>query len=243
MTFFRDFEISSELTYLNQLHCSCCLSRMRLAQCYLQYLPYFHLAVFCHLVRPLPNRRMAVQCLWVLLTRQGTGLNIFRFFQKKAITSIILKILTEHIDSICSSESELFFVSVCSIVILTTLEVIFKNVQPYTQAGTSSTPTNEEILQAEITAPFNTMMQFNSLRRRYDELHRDLNRPFHRRNYDESGRGPSHPRRSLNQITQQYYLQRLNSRRTVSAIFEKILLQKFSKISWVLRIKHVLSKV
>ena len=75
-----------------------------------------------------------------------------------------------------------------------------------------------------MTAPFNTMMQFNSLRRRYDELHRDLNRPFHRRNYNDesgsssSGRGPSHPRRSLNQITQQYYLQRLNSRRTVSRL-------------------------
>ena len=98
------------------------------------------------------------------------------------------------------------------------------------QATSSSRPTNEEILQAEMTAPFNTMMQFNSLRRRYDELHRDLNRPFHRRNYNDesgssssssSGRGPSHPRRSLNQITQQYYLQRLNSRRTVSRFLLK----------------------
>ena len=136
-----------------------------------------------------------------------------------AITSEMSKVLIEHIDLISSLDSELFFVSISSIGILSTLKVIAQNVQPHTQAGSSSTPTNEEILQAEITAPFNTMMQFNSLRRRYDELHRDLNRPFHRRNYDESGRGPSHPRRSLNQITQQYYLQRLNSRRTVSGIF------------------------
>ena len=75
--------------------------------------------------------------------------------------------------------------------------------------------------QAEITAPFN-MMQFNTLRRRYEDLRAlEMSRPFHRRNYDPvdsstSSRGPSHPRRSLNQITQQYYLQRLNNRRTVS---------------------------
>ena len=43
-----------------------------------------------------------------------------------AITSRILRILTEHIDSICSLESRLFFGPLCSNGILNILEVIAK---------------------------------------------------------------------------------------------------------------------
>ena len=43
-----------------------------------------------------------------------------------AITSIILRVPTEHIDSICSLESRLSFVFICSFGILNVLEVIAK---------------------------------------------------------------------------------------------------------------------
>ena len=43
-----------------------------------------------------------------------------------AITSKTLRIVTEHIDSICSLESRLFFGSICSVRIHNILEVIAK---------------------------------------------------------------------------------------------------------------------
>ena len=50
----------------------------------------------------------------------------FAIFEKFTITSWISRIPMEHIDSICSLESELFFVSICSIRILYILKVIAK---------------------------------------------------------------------------------------------------------------------
>ena len=43
-----------------------------------------------------------------------------------AITSKMLKILTEHIEKVCSLESKLLLISICSIRILNILDVIAK---------------------------------------------------------------------------------------------------------------------
>ena len=50
----------------------------------------------------------------------------FSFFEILvfAITSSIFRILTEHIDKICSLESELFLITICYIRILKIIEVI-----------------------------------------------------------------------------------------------------------------------
>ena len=44
-----------------------------------------------------------------------------------AITSKILRFLMEHIEKVCSLESELFLITICSIRILDIFEVIVKN--------------------------------------------------------------------------------------------------------------------
>ena len=51
-----------------------------------------------------------------------------RFF---GITSRILRLLMEHIERVCSLESKLSFISICSVRILNILEVIARNADPY----------------------------------------------------------------------------------------------------------------
>ena len=58
-----------------------------------------------------------------LVRRLGSGLRIFLVF---GITPRILRNVMEHIDSICSLESGLYFGSICSIRLLSILEVIAK---------------------------------------------------------------------------------------------------------------------
>ena len=60
------------------------------------------------------------------LLELGTGLSFLLIFAKLvfAITSRIRRILTEHIDSICSLESKLSFVSIYSVRIFYNLENI-----------------------------------------------------------------------------------------------------------------------
>ena len=53
----------------------------------------------------------------------------FAIFEKLVfvITSRMLRILTEHIEKVCSLESKLFLISICSVRIFNILEVIAKN--------------------------------------------------------------------------------------------------------------------
>ena len=62
----------------------------------------------------------------------GVRVKHFAIFEKLvfALTSRTVRILMEHIDSICSSEPELSFGFQCSIIILSILEVIAKTSFP-----------------------------------------------------------------------------------------------------------------
>ena len=69
-----------------------------------------------HLERPNEERprRSSERRAWHRLLYPFSRM-IFRFFEKQCLTSKLLKILIEHIYKICSLESKLLFMSICSI--------------------------------------------------------------------------------------------------------------------------------